>query len=879
MRESVVRLKNLFLMIVIVALVSTSLPLAWGQNDQIVLSIVVPAHLKHTLTSELIADFEAEHPGVRLNVVAASDENVFFPMAADGIENHLNGIREYANQGDVVFVNSYGALSVEATSADYFLDISPLVSADSSLDTSDFMPGTLESVSWDGGIWALPTVANVSLLLYNAIAFDNAGQNYPDETWTLGTLFDTARALTVYNAQGQVREPGIYAPYQIMPVLFRAMSNEDFFDGSVTPNVPRFNTPLLQELVAQWVVADQEGLSTDIYRTSPFGLPMRVDSSLMLLMRSFGGEGADADWRGALLPGGKSFVDVAGFAVNRSTAYPELAYALLKFLTVRPETTTSLYGSFPARRSRMGNDLATIFPPEKLPIAELALQNALPYSALRFNGYLLQALNQIHTGKDIPTALSEAERAATDALRMAAEYGAGHPMTVEAAGAYADLEPGEIELKFAMATYYDPVPNQELWDAFVRDYVDSEPEVGRIVLSLEQGTVEYYTDIADCFFQINNEVPTANLGRLLNLDPFMDTDPSFSESDFVAGILPQVQRDGKTWAYPLVIQPLAMWYHTDQFAASGLVAPENGWTIDEFVNDLYVLRDAYPATPFSSQTMGDSYLLMLMAAYGGLPIDFRTSPPTVSFTDPTNMEAIRRVLDLAKEGLISYERLIDFSDSSITTATGENPVYDELIDGFSFSFALSFGVYTPYRLVMYPSGVNYNAVAYEIGAAYISANTPHPEACYRWISTLGQHPELFLTMPARYSLIQDQRVLAAQGQQAVDFYGRYANVLQGFNTLVFPSELSIPRSPNIYLVQIWLDRAFDKYVLEDADLEQELTTAQQIAEAYLGCAANLSPYVPGATTEEDYQARKPYAQCAVSADPSLEPLFRDILNS
>jgi ABC-type glycerol-3-phosphate transport system substrate-binding protein len=874
-----VRLKNLFLMVVIVALLSPSLPLARAQDNQITLSIAVPSVLRHTLTRELIADFEAEHPGVHLNLVPVSDESVYFPQPADGLEYYLDAVRKYISQGDVVFVDSRGALSPEATNADYYLDISPLISADSSLDTGDFMPATLESVSWDGGIWALPTTANVSLLIYNALAFDSAGQPYPDGSWTLGTLFDAARALTTYDSQRQVKEPGIYAPYQIMPVLFRAISNEDFFDTSVTPNVPRFNTPTLQDSVAQWAVADQEGLSGDLYRTSPFALPMRVDSSQMLLMRSFGGQGADAEWRGALLPGNRSVVDVTGFAINRSTAYPELAYDLLKFLTVRPETTTSLFGSFPARRSRMGNDLSTIFPPEKLPIIEQALQNALPFSALRFDGYLSQALYHIHDGKDITTALSEAELAGTNALQTASEYGAEHPMTVEAGGAYADLAPGEIELKFVMSSYYDTLPNQELWDSFVRDYVDSDPEVGRIAVSLEQGPLAYYTDISDCFFQFFNEVPTANLGLLLNLDPFMDTDPSFNESDFVAGILPQVQRDGKTWSYPLVIQPLAMWYNADQFAASGLLAPENGWTIDEFINDLYVLRDAYPETPFGTQTVGDSYLLMLMSAYGGLPLDFRTNPPTVHFTEPANAEAARRVLDLAKEGLISYERLVNFEGGFSTTATGENPVYDELVDSFSFSFALSFGIYTPYRLVTYPSGVNYNAVAYEIGAAYISASTPHPEACYRWISTLAQHPELFLTMPARYSQLQDQRVLAAQGQQAVDFYGRYATVLQGFNTLVFPSEMSIPRSPNEYLVQIWLDQAFDRYVLEDADLDQELAKAQQIAEAYLGCTAGLSPYVPGATAEEDNASIKPYAQCAVNADPSLEPVFRDILNS
>jgi hypothetical protein len=48
---------------------------------------------------------------------------------------------------------------------------------------------------------------------------------------------------------------------------------------------------------------------------------------------------------------------------------------------------------------------------------------------------------------------------------------------------------------------------------------------------------------------------------------------------------------------------------------------------------------------------------MLIAAYGGLPFDYRTDPPTLNFTDPATVEAIRQVLDLAKADLIQYETL------------------------------------------------------------------------------------------------------------------------------------------------------------------------------------------------------------------------------
>ncbi len=63
--------------------------------------------------------------------------------------------------------------------------------------------------------------------------------------------------------------------------------------------------------------------------------------------------------------------------------------------------------------------------------------------------------------------------------------------------------------------------------------------------------------------------------------------------------------------------------------------------------------DTDPA-PFQPNDPSGSYLLMLIAAFGGLPIDYRTDPPTINFTDAATVDAIRQVLDLAKDGYIAY---------------------------------------------------------------------------------------------------------------------------------------------------------------------------------------------------------------------------------
>src|SRR5690606_28265459 len=103
-----------------------------------------------------------------------------------------------------------------------------------------------------------------------------------------------------------------------------------------------------------------------------------------------------------------------------------------------------------------------------------------------------------------------------------------------------------------------------------------------------------------------------------------------------------------------------------------------GWTISDFELSLRALRlNSDDPPPFESRGFDSSHLLVLIAAYGGLPLDYRTNPVTVNFTDPANVEAIRQVLDLAKDGYIAYSELANFS-FNIFGGTEGIAMYSEL---------------------------------------------------------------------------------------------------------------------------------------------------------------------------------------------------------
>lgn len=180
----------------------------------------------------------------------------------------------------------------------------------------------------------------------------------------------------------------------------------------------------------------------------------------------------------------------------------------------------------------------------------------------------------------------------------------------------------------------------------------------------------------------------------------------------------------------------------------------------------------------------------------------------------------------------------------------------------------TFGANSRYKLVTYPKGSKMTPLAYEIGSAYISAKASNPEACYRWLSTIARHPELFAAMPARQSLL-DSPGVTAQGADVVAFYKQIAAQTNDPGTVIFPAQIS---SINGFVLQHLLNRVFDRYVLENADLEAELKQAQGVASEYQTCTANFPTTIPTSPLEQVLYIKQ-FSDCALKVDPSLKSLF------
>ena len=868
-------------------------PAATAQDDEVVITLTVPEFFKDAFSETLLGQFEAQ-TGIKAQLISSTTLDAVPPPPGD-IDAHLDGLAEFASAADVLLVSS-NTISLEGTRAGFFMDLSPLANADPDLDAGDFIPQAWQSFQWDRGIWALPVAVDVYVMVYNPAAFDEAGIAYPNAAWTFDDFVTAARTLSFTNAEGEV-EPGFF-DFGTSTYLLRSLLGHNLADEvALTPD---FSNPELERYLTTWQELRDEGVIGGFTGGGRFiaiggdaseSPPMSIQRSFALA--TFPGNPDAVPPSGTLLPGSTAGLDIQGLAVSAGTRYPEQAYELVKFLTYSPEVANGMFGAAPARLSLADVEVepnpdqsGPIFEissldyiPENQAIIDAAFQNALSLADMQYVDYIVAAYALMENeGLDAQSALQQMEADAITNLEIAAAARENTAIVVATPIPEVVLAPDEIALDFGVASFINPLPNQQLWDQLTDSFVAADSEVGAINFDTDFGLdISDMASRYDCFYMPSNAVPGGNLAGVISPDPFIDADPNFDQGDVINTVMQQVEFDNRIWALPIVIQPEVLRYNAELFERAGVPLPQDGWTVDEFVDALQRLKPTPDdPIPFIPRDLNGQYLYTLIAAFGGLPIDYRTDPPTINFTDAGTVDAIQQVLDLAKNGYLDYSPLAGEGGVNVSISVGsiedEDPIYTHTLSGLSFFARLDEDgnlAQDSYALVTYPRGSRFLPITMEIGTAYISAEAENPEACYRWLSELSRHPELFSAMPARRSLINDPAVTVNQSAELTNLYNQIDSILSDPNAVISaPTFRPGANSPGNFFRQFWLNRAFDRYVTEDADLETELAQAEQFTRDYETCAAGIEDENP--TSQDERMAYfQQFNQCATSVDPSF----------
>jgi len=829
-----------------------------------------------------IAEFEASHPGIKVQVVTADDQ---IPSPANGLSAYFDALKAYVSAADVLFT-SYELMTPLATQGHYLLDLNPLVSVDTSMN--DFYPAAANAYRWDNGLWALPISGDALVLSYSPEAFDAAGIAYPSSKWTLEDFAIAARKLTQKSASGAVTRPAIFAPGpEARAALIQSLVGNSLIDTGSIPNTPIFSDEITRQVLQTLSDLDQEGvLASDL--NAPMVL---LQASLLSRLSSggisfsSGGGGSDTSSTNTTpakrsmvaLPGGTAAVGLQtqGLAISAGSQHVNEAYELIRYFTQHGLSASGMPGFFgsPVRKSAPSS---TKFSDEAQPFIDQALNSGITPADLRFSVYALNALDKMRQAAskketlDARTALENAETQAIQDLKAAAQ---NQPTIQVAEPRIASVPTNKITLNFGITSFIRPMPYQDAWKRLAEEFAANDPEVGYVNLDtngsqdLEQNANNY-----DCFTLPFNAVPGGKTSALFNLDPLMSVDKNFDKQDIFNSILAQVQQDGKTWAMPLMIEPTMLSYDSNQFKKANVPEPQGGWTVSDFNDALKALKATASQQPFVPRSPGGTYLLMLMAANGGLPIDYRTTPPTIDFTSPDVVAAIRNVLDQARDGLIKYSAVGTMQAIMMISASADQG--PALTTYILLPFIKTAGD-NPYKAVTFPTGTKYNAVSYNLNTAYISAKAKNPDACYRWISAIMQHPELFTAMPTRRSQIDSPAVKAVQGPDMIATYKKMGDLLDDSQTIVFPSLFQGGTAPVGFLVEHWLYEAFDNYVQKGTDLDMGLKQAQDYAKAFLTCMASLPADESTPSPDQTSGAfNTGYTDCAVKVDPRLKSVMK-----
>lgn len=275
------------------------------------------------VAEQQVAMFSEQHPGITVEI-----EAVPFAQYYERLGAQVAAGTAY----DVMMISGSYFPSIAPSGG--LMDLTDLIERDG-LDLTGYTTEEANSVH-EGRTYALPYELDIQGLFYNKSMFDEAGVEYPDESWTWDDLRTAAEELT-REAEGR-RVWGFYA-HNLYPswVSFVGQAGGQLFDDSGTPqlNSPEVGDALeyLHGLMYADGVAPTPGEVPE--GTNPFqaGLvAMAVDGSYSVLPTL---QNVDFDWGVAQLPQGEergAAYWTQGIAVNASTEAPEAAWEFAKFL-------------------------------------------------------------------------------------------------------------------------------------------------------------------------------------------------------------------------------------------------------------------------------------------------------------------------------------------------------------------------------------------------------------------------------------------------------------------------------------------------------------------------------------------------------------------
>jgi multiple sugar transport system substrate-binding protein len=830
----------------------------------------------------LIKNFEEENPDLHLQVVSINEVLGLGPITNIQMPDDAN--QRLVAAADVVTIG----VTRQTVEDGLVRDLTPFIQADAGFDAADFWSGTLESYEWNGGTWALPRNVTFRLIFYSKDAFDEAGVPYPQAGWTWDDLLAKAKALTVREGD-EVTRWGFVVPRSLDYRLIESRVGTLVDEGS-DPPLPRFDsadaidavrwyTDLhLKDQVMPYSEPPEEGaeapaLSEEEALIDNGQAAMWPDLALLWVYRNQQGHVGvvpfPQDTSGARTT--PAWTD--SVAMSAGTRQPQAAWRWMDFLTRQTVAGLGLGVNFlPARRSaaEAGGYWDSL---------DEALADALRYAL--DHGYVAReavggqafgdAMNAIFSEeKTVEEALADAQAQAEAEIeeQVTTKTGATPVPTFVVAPPEKETpaSEGAVTITFVPGLgSFNLEPYRALADRFHEAHPDVVVDVK--MLDIMSGTVPDLPALgrtADCFQWYAGFDDEKNREAILNLQPLLDADPSFTMDDFYPQAVREYTWQGQLWGLPADVTPYVIEYNKDLFDAAGLDYPALDWTADDFLAAAVALtkgEDEAKQYGYVAEAYELNDLLFMIERLGAKVVDDKADPPALSYNDPDTVDAVRWYANLTTEYKVKPVFLTDITNlAGVATASQE---HEALINGGRAGMWTSSGAVA--AIYGQRSGLNIGVAPLPGGAKaagggyagasgyFISADTPNRQACWQWITFLTGQPAAVQGLPARRSVAESDEYRKQVGVDRAEAY--LASVGSGDQ----PSAYAI-FSEEAWLggALYWLGQAYGQVVDGKASVEEALDTAQKLADDYRACVVAGGDY-----SQPAWQA------CVKATDPTL----------
>jgi ABC-type glycerol-3-phosphate transport system substrate-binding protein len=331
--------------------------------------------------------------------------------------------------------------------------------------------------------------------------------------------------------------------------------------------------------------------------------------------------------------------------------------------------------------------------------------------------------------------------------------------------------PEPVIISFAFGQW-----EQEYYERLIELFNEQYPYITvapRVLRNFGQVDNVFQEGSVDTFFIYDNSDTLPSLfeqGLLLNLTPFVEQGDGFDIEDYYPAAVASCRLEGQIWAIPASVDLEVLYYNKGLFDQNNIPYPHNGWAWGEFMEAAVAIsnpdEDIYACAPDAMSVIPFIY------QHGGRLLNNWENPSRTTFDDPLVIEALEWYAQLIHEyhAIPTPEELVEAfgqnrPDVRMWQQGKAGMYFGSLWDKGGEMWGRSARWDWEWGMVTLPRD-RQEATMGSVQSYAISAETEHPDACWKWVTFLSDQMHYRL-MPARRSQAESVKYEEQAGAEEV----------------------------------------------------------------------------------------------------------------